>query len=220
MATRNSGVRRWAAVTVTTVLLLTGAACSTEPEPEPEPASSVAVTPAASGTPAPGPTSTPTVSVPPPASTPVPQRSPGDVNSTVPTAPAQSRKPVDLDESSKAGNGVTARLRSVKAVTAEAKGPGEVSGPGLAVTVVVQNGSEEPLALEQVVVTLEGEDGSPGNPMSDRPAKPFTGRLAAGKSATGVYVFALAKDIREPVVIQVTLSGASPILVFEGDAAR
>ena len=220
MTTRSSGARRWAAASLTGWLLLTGAACSPNPQPTPESTpSTVTSTPSARATAEPGPRETPTTTVPPPASTPVPQRSPGDVNSTVPTTPAKTQRPVPLDKTSGAGDGVSARLTSVRAVTAEAKGPGEVTGPALAVTVAVTNGSSSALDLDQVAVTLDGSDSSPGNPMTDQPAQPITGRLAAGGSASGVYVFAIAKNLRKPVVIQVMLSGGAPILVFTGNAA-
>ena len=53
-----------------------------------------------------------------PATTPVPQPSPGDVNSTVPSTPEKSRKPVELDERGQADGDVSVRITSVKAITA------------------------------------------------------------------------------------------------------
>lgn len=156
--------------------------------------------------------------MPPPPTTPVPQETPGDVTSTVPTQPQKSEEPVGLDEASTAEDGVVTRIVSVRSLTTKAKGPGEVSGPGLAVTVEARNSSSDAVSLDQVVVNLTGADGAPGNPMSDRPAKPFSGELEAGKKATGVYVFTVDEDNRDPVKVEVTISGGATVLVFSGRA--
>lgn len=178
------------------------------------------MSPAASVSSVPQPTqSDPASTLPPPASTPVPQQSPGDVNSTVPTEPQASRKPVDLDETSTTGDGVTARLTSIEAVdSVKARGIGEVTGPGLVITVEVSNKTKSALVVGDLVVTLTGSDASPGNPMTAKPAKPLAGSLAPGKSATGVYVFTLAESARRPVSVAVTVSGPQPVLVFRGNA--
>ncbi|HEY5822679.1 MAG TPA: hypothetical protein VIT20_11925 [Propionibacteriaceae bacterium] len=219
MVSTTTTARRWVAVTLTALLLLAGAACSPDPDPEPSAPTTSVPAPTSIGTPAPGPSNTPTSTLPPPATTPVPQKSPGDLNSTVPTTPEKSRKPVDLDESSDAGGGVTARLGEIRSVTAKASGPGEVSGPGLAVTVRVSNGSKASVGLDQVVVTVTGADGSPGNAMSGKPAKPLSGQVAAGKSASGVYVFTLDQGQRDPITVNLTLGGGEVVLVFTGKAS-
>jgi hypothetical protein len=136
----------------------------------------------------------------------------------VPTAPQKTRDPVDLDKPSKAGGGVTARISDVRSITAKAKGPGEVSGPAVALTVKITNGASKRLPLDQVVVTLTGADRAPGTPMSGSPARPLAGSLAAGSSASGVYVFAVPKGSRNPVTVEVTVRGGDPVLVFRGKA--
>lgn len=210
--------RRWAAATLTTLLLLVGAACSSDRGPsEPAPTNPAPTgAPTVTGPPAPGPSVTPTSTLPPPVNTPVPQKSPGDLNSTVPTTPEKSRKPVDLDTSSDAGGGVTARLSEIRSVNAKASKPGEVAGPALAISVLVKNGSKQKLGLDQVVVTVTGADGAPGNAMSGKPSKPLAGQVAAGKSVTGVYVFTLDRGRRDPITVDVTLAGGEVVLVFTG----
>lgn len=215
-----SGLSRWVAPALMTLVLLAGSGCSsTDDAPAPTPSGTAASTaPAESTTPAPGPRTTPGRTLPPPPTTPVPQQSPGDVNSTVPTTPEKSRAPVGLDKTSQTEQGVAAKIVEVAAVTAEARGPGEVSGPAVAVTVQVDNRSASAVSLDQVVVNLTASDGSPANPMTAKPAKPFGGRLAAGKKARGVYVFAVAKDDRDPITVDVTISGGGTVLVFRGKA--
>jgi hypothetical protein len=220
MVEKFSGVSRWAAPALATLVLLTGSACTAGDNAPQPPVSSAPTTadPNGAASPAPGTRETPRSTLPPPPTTPVPQETPGDVNSTVPTKPEKSEKPVGLDEASTAEGGVVTRIARVRSLTTKAKGPGEVSGPGLAVTVEARNSSSSAVSLDQVVVNLTGADGVPGNPMSDRPAKPFRGQLAAGKKATGVYVFNVEEDNRDPVNIEVTISGGATVLVFSGPA--
>lgn len=166
---------------------------------------------------APGPSATPKSTLPPPATTPVPPSTPGDVNSTVPTRPAESKKPVDLDQPSETGTGATARLIDLKAINAKATIPGEVSGPGVAVTLEVTNTGPKALDVGTVVVTLADSDKAPGTEITSPPAKTLTGSIAPSKSARGVYVFTVPTAKRDPVTVSVTI-GAAPALVFEGNA--
>ncbi len=207
---------RWCTAAAMTSLLLAGAGCSAD-DPAPAP-SATSAAPSVTVSPAPGPKETPKSTVGAPATTPVPQPSPGDVNSTVPSTPEKSRKPVELDERGQADGDVSVRITSVKAITAKAKGIGEVSGPGLALTVELENDSDKAVNLNEVVLNLTGSDDAPGNPMSEKPAKPFSGRLAAGKTARGVYVFTVNPGARKPITVDVTISGGSTVVVFKGNA--
>lgn len=138
------------------------------------------------------------------------------MNSEVPTQPEKSRKPVDLDKPSDAGDKVSVRLTKIASIDAKAEGPGEVAGPALALTVLVRNGSSTPVDLNSVVVTLEGADQSPGGVITAKPADPLDGRLASGKSRSGVYVFTIAQDNRDPVTVAVTLAGGGTVLLYTG----
>lgn len=170
----------------------------------------------------PAPTTKPTPSGPggpPPATTAVPQQSPGDVNTTVPVTPEPSRRPVALDSPAATGSGLTASVTRLRGITAEAKGPGEVSGPAVALTVAVENGSNRPVDLGAAVVKLEDSAGAPGSEILSPPAKPLAGRLRPGeKTRSGTYVFRVAKDRRDPITVQVSLGSGLPVLVFTGDA--
>lgn len=190
-----------------------GSSGSAEPVPAPSTAAPGPSTGAPSGSAAPSST------LPPPATTPVPAPTPGGgIDQTVAPQKEVTKKPVKLDKPSDTGEGATVRITSVKAINAKAQLPGEVAGPAVALTVVVKNSSAEPLNIGTVVVSLLDATGAPGNEMSSAPAKPLTGTLASGKTATGVYVFTVGKQRREPISVSVTLTGGAPVLVFEGDA--
>lgn len=161
---------------------------------------------------------TPTPTGPPPASTPVPQPVPGDVSATVSTGPEQTGRPVALDSPADAGDGLKASITRVRGINAKAEGPGEVSGPALALTVSVENGSRRPADLGATAVTLEDSEGAPAAEILSPPAKPLAGTLASGKTATGTYVFRVANDRRDPIRVLVTLGSGLPVLVFRGDA--
>lgn len=185
------------------------AACSGDPAASPSaPTSSSA------------PTSPAVTSAAPPATTPVPAPTPGSTKATVPSQKLTVRKPVRLDAQGEAADGVTVRLTKVAAVKAKAVGPGEVSGPALAFTVAVHNGTGQPVDLGSTAVNVTAADDKPASQMSGKPANPLHGSVAAAGTATGVYVFTLAKNQRDPVTVQVTVRPADPIVVFRGRASR
>jgi len=236
-----SSTRRRLTAAAAVALLLAAGACSKDPADPgptaPTAAGSGSAAPTAGGsasaapvpapsTAAPGPSTgapsgstAPSSTLPPPATTPVPAPTPGGgIDQTVAPQKEVTKKPVKLDKPSDTGEGATVRITSVKALNAKAQLPGEVAGPAVALTVVVKNSSAEPLNIGTVVVSLLDATGAPGNEMSSAPAKPLTGTLASGKTATGVYVFTVGKQRREPISVSVTLTGGAPVLVFKGDA--
>jgi hypothetical protein len=151
-----------------------------------------------------------------PAATIVPQPTPGDINKTVAPRKVVTRRPVRLNQTSQVTGTVRVRIPSVKAIQAQARLPGEVAGPGVAITVTVNNGSAKAIDLTNVVVTLTDSAQNPGGAMTDARARPFRGSLAAGQVRTGVYVFTVAKNRRDPVTVTVTLEGDSPVVEFRG----
>ena len=130
-----------------------------------------------------------------------------------------SLSPVALDRPAAAGNGVTAEVVGLKAVTAKAQTPGSINGPALQATVRLTNGTTGPLYLGGVAVELaHGADLTPASPNDDPRAKPFSGALAAGASTEGVYVFTIAVADRDHVTLTVGYQAGAPFLVFTGSA--
>jgi hypothetical protein len=130
--------------------------------------------------------------------------------------------PVALGSTSDYGNGVTARLVSVTAVTADAEQAGEISGPALAVAVELTNGTADPVSLDSAVVNAySGADGTPAIRMHDGATQPLHGELAAGASMTATYVFSVPLAQRDSVTVTVAY-GAGPgssTAVFSGPVA-
>jgi len=156
----------------------------------------------------PGSTAAPTIaptSAPTPAATqpltPVPSKS----RTTL--APAAPSRTVTV------GAGARAVLIKSRNVTITGQGPGELSGPGVALTLQVTNGASTPLDLDAVTVSasIRGQEASSSDAA---PAKPFGGRLAAGAKAQAVYVFVLPAGARRPVGVVVSLAPDLPVARF------
>jgi hypothetical protein len=124
-----------------------------------------------------------------------------------------------LDKISSSG-GVVAEVTKIKAVSAKAQLPGEVAGPGLLLTVRLRNKSEGDLDLDVVLVTVYDSTKAPAGEMTMAPNSPMRGSLAPGETASGDYLFTIARSRRSPIVVNVTLPTKTPVMVFHGDAPR
>lgn len=147
----------------------------------------------------------------------VPPPSPGNTSSTAPNPRESTKPPVKMDEPAKTGK-VVATVVKLKAIKAKARMPGEVAGPGLAITVKLVNNSKKAFDSSGVLVTLYDSRNAPGGEMSAPPSNPMTGVLKPGESAQGVYVFTIPVKRRSPVTINLTLPTESPVLAFRGKA--
>lgn len=174
--------------------------------------------PAAGDSPAAGDqTSAPAPPPPPPPSQPAGQPTSVGTPSVVATDdPLQRADPVPIDEPA-ASEGITVRITGLEAIAVEAKIPGEVAGPGLAVRVELTNDTDEQIDVNSLVVNLFDATGAPGNPITSA-SQVELGVLAPGEQLTGAYQFAIAADQRSPVTIEVSLPGRPQLLVFTGDA--
>ena len=157
-------------------------------------------------------TSTSASATPAPAPTPAPTGPTGDVDELPPNLPA-----VALDERAAVGDGVSAAIVSVEAIDGTATGPGNVAGPAVRVTVRLANDTAAPLSLDGVAVDLaHGSDLSPASPLDDPSARPFSGTVAAGDTAEGIYVFSVDEESRESVTVSVGYQAGAPFMVFTG----
>ncbi|MGO1488734.1 MAG: hypothetical protein ACTHWA_09275 [Arachnia sp.] len=107
-------------------------------------------------------------------------------------------------------------LIGIDALETSAKGPGQVAGPALVVTVLVKNESEKPVDTSGVEVSLEDTEGNPASGIIGEPASWFKGSVDPGAEETGVYVFTVAKSGRDTVSVSFTLKAGTPAVLFEG----
>lgn len=141
---------------------------------------------------------------------------PGNITQLVPSATGTTRAPVPITGTANFGGAVTASVAKVTKTDLTANGPGEFSGPGVALTISMKNGSSRPLDLSVVGVTVVGANGVTALPVQGAPAAPFSGQLAAGGTATGVYVFSLHSQPADPVTVSVEYSTVAPVVAFTG----
>jgi hypothetical protein len=124
---------------------------------------------------------------------------------------------VALDSPAAVGNGVVAMLPAIEGIQGTADGPGNVAGPAVRVTVRIQNGTAGAVALSGVAVNMYyGADRTPASPLDDPSQRPFSGSVAAGASAEGVYVFSVPEDARGQVAVEVGYQAGAPLLLFTG----
>jgi hypothetical protein len=127
--------------------------------------------------------------------------------------------PVDLDEAAEVDDRIAVSLEALKAIQGTGIGPGNVAGPALRVTVRIANRSGDPVGLDAVAVNLtSGEKHVPAPPLNDPSAAPFTGTVAPGDTAEGVYVFTIAEGARDLVTVSVGYQPGAPFAVFTGSA--
>ena len=148
---------------------------------------------------------------------PVPVPGGGNINETVKASAISTAPTLPLTGVGRFGTGITATVVKAIRVTAIARLAGEVSGPAVAVTLSVRNGSSRPSDLSQVVVTVADHAGLPASPIGDNGSDPLVGTLAVGKSASGVYVFSLPAKTSNPLTISVMFSTTAPVVLFVGD---
>ncbi len=226
--TRRTGIVGGAAAlaAVALTLALTGAFGSdddADPAAAPTPSTSASPTPTESPAPGPSPTATPTAPAPEPPA-PSDPAAPADegsgqapVDVVVPPAEVPVLPPVPLSEEADFGTQVAARLTAVARVDGEGQGLGEDSGPALAVTVEMTNGTAAAVDLSVVVVNLTDAAGNPGQMLLGDPrSAPFTGPLAAGASATATYVLRLPADDTTDVSVTLSYGAEAPTAVFSG----
>ncbi len=151
-----------------------------------------------------------------------PTRSPGQV------APAPAQTPsglppapvrVALDNPADLGNGVTVKVTDIESVRGIGRGPGESSGPALRVSVLVQNDSQEALAMTSSVVTLSyGDQRTPADDLSAPGVRRFPERIKPGGEGAGSFVFQVPSDRRDQIAIDFRYTTEAPTAIFRGSA--
>ena len=174
--------------------------------------------PPATSTPTPGPTATPTET--PGSEDDAPARPEATPEPTTPWQAPPVSDPVDLDSPAEFTASVRAEVTKIEAVEGEARGPGEIGGPALRVSVTLNNDTDKAVSLDTTVVALfYGAGQTPGVELSGPGTSPFHGSLPAGGTASGVYVFTCPPGERDDIRITVSYSPSDTTVAFEGAAA-
>ena len=144
-------------------------------------------------------------------------RSPSGVLQTVPSGTIVTAPPRPLTSPAPLGGGVVVKVKRTDSFYAQARVPGDISGPAVAFTLRLTNRSASAVSLAGVAVTVSyGTDDTPASSIQVDRSRPFTGSVAAGRSATGVYVFGIPTDQRRHVVVTFTLDVKHPVILLQG----
>lgn len=107
----------------------------------------------------------------------------------------------------------------MEAIQGKAEGVGEVAGPAVRFVVTVWNTSDEELNLDAAVVMAEyGQDRIPATELSKSGARAFPATVAAGKDASGTFVFQMPAKERGTVRVLFNQSASEQVVAFEGAA--
>ncbi|MCC6497595.1 MAG: hypothetical protein IT193_15185 [Propionibacteriaceae bacterium] len=172
------------------------------------------------GSPAPGPvpSATPTAGQ---FTTPVPEPSVASPTATGTPTVEPTRKPssveTGLDDDVETSPGVTASIERIEAVSGEARGPGEIAGPALRVTIKLTNGSDKAVRTELGLINVYyGKDRTPAGTLSGPGVTPFPAEIPAGGSGSGTSVFNVPTGQRGQIEVEFSYSTDVPVVLFSG----
>lgn len=170
--------------------------------------------------PAPSPTlSHTTARVPAPSPTPAPSGRAGSVSPVVPV-PLVTLPATPLTATGRFGTGVAVRVLHIAYGTVTGSGPGVLSGrPTVTFTLAITNGSPAPISIDTVQVNASyGSTATPAVAACCGDAQPFGGSLAAGRTATAAYAFAIPVPQQRDVELSVWYGQGVPTVVLTGSA--
>lgn len=149
---------------------------------------------------------------------PVPAASGTDVRDRVRVRPQRLLDPVPSTEDVVVADRVRVRIQSLRITRAEAKGPGEIAGRALAVTVRLHNTSDRPFPLAGAAVTALDADEAPlAVLVSPKAVAPFAGRVPARGHRDATYLFQLPQEHPTPITVNVSPAPGLPVAVLVGD---
>ncbi|MBH0052873.1 MULTISPECIES: hypothetical protein [unclassified Salinibacterium] len=128
--------------------------------------------------------------------------------------------PVPIEEPADVTAGLVAKVTKVEEVDGTARGPGEVAGPSLRVTVTMTNSTASVVSLRTTVISCYfGADRTPAPELREPGGAPLPASLAANSAIDGVYIFTVPADQRGNVTLLVDYSVDVQPVVFQGDIA-
>lgn len=192
----------------------TASPSAAEAKPSEAPGTSEAVPPGPTPAPAPAPAATP-------APGPVEEAPAPSIGKDADLATVEQpvSKPVPLEDSSTIVAGLSATVKDLTAVDGTAQGIGEIAGPAIRFSVVIENKTAKELSTASTVVTVDyGGAQIPAAPLSGPDVADFPAAVGPGKSVTGTFVFNVPNDQRGQVRILVNYQASVPVAAFEGAA--
>lgn len=173
--------------------------------------------PASGATPGPTVSAKPTSTAPPATADPVPTAAAAPASAAAAPAGDRERPAVAPAAVSSVAGGPTVHLSNVGHVDGQAVGPGDIAGPALRMSIVIENAGADDLDLSLVAVNaFIGTDRRPAGTLTQPGGAPFNGTLKPGQSATGVYLFTVPVADQHQVTLVVDYRAGQPSAVFTG----
>ncbi len=148
--------------------------------------------------------------------TPVAPPTSGGIHSTVASRAVTTQAAVALTATAHFSSSVSVALGSITPVNGKAHLPGEVSGPALSLRIRVANRSGAALDLSNAAVAVVGAGNKPEGQLAYNGSSRFPASLAAGKTATGVYVFTVPVADRSHLQVSISYTAGVPVVFFVG----
>jgi hypothetical protein len=137
-----------------------------------------------------------------------------------PARPTISAAPAAFSGSAKVSypDDVTVRISSITQGSVEGSGPGTIGGPKTTFGLVFTNGSDKPVDMSQVVVTVAyGARHLQARPVYDEAGQTdFAGDIKPGQSARATYAFSIPVASLDDVTMWVDFDGLHTSAVFTG----
>ena len=111
---------------------------------------------------------------------------------------------------------ISVGFKDIASVDAVSITPGEVNRPAAQITVEIQNSTDVARDVNSVEVGLTDSMGQPGIPVTTAASSSFSGQIAPGPTATGVYVFPVPPDPRDRVLVTVSYTAGGALAQFSG----
>lgn len=129
--------------------------------------------------------------------------------------------PIDIEDPGAIKEGLTVQVTAVEAVDGTARGPGEVAGASVRITVTVINTSSAELTLRTAVVSCYfGPDRTPAQELREPGGRPLPELITANSAVDGVYIFTVPPDQRSDVTLLVDYSVDVVPVLFHGDLSE
>jgi len=116
-------------------------------------------------------------------------------------------------------DGATAKVTTIERLRSVPELPGEIAAPALRFTIRATAGDEAIEMTPVVVNAYYGSDRTPALPMTEPGGAPFEGRLAAGESTTGVFVFNVPPAERDRVYLEFSWAPDQKPVILTGDVS-
>lgn len=154
---------------------------------------------------------------------------PGNIWQTVKPGTVRTARPVGIGAQDRSaghraatssfGDKVTASLTDIRHRWVAAQIPGQLPGPSVIFDLTIRNDSYSAVDLNALVVNLTDAGGSTAESITgSSPARSLPAELRPGRSATGTFVFVVAKTRRDPITVDVTINAHYRVVTFRGNA--